>query len=192
MPPERTNNVYLMEWAVVQHSELSTKAILILNYCRLYLHVTTISKLFNETGSTILPHMLECKRPPWFNTNQYMPIQLRPRPHQIKTIWKPFCTRWINQNHNPRIHMGALDHTGNTVPTTSNCIYQTHSPRLRLVPMAPNFLPLDSTMTTPYGHSTILRLPLQYISDNLTQRPPAQFSKTTLQIFCQYHPQHWF
>ena len=91
LPPEQSNDVYIMEWAV-RHSEPSTKAILILNYCRLYLHATTISKLFDKTGSKILPHMYECTRPTLRIATAW--CQWQP-PHFYTTstphshIWKP-------------------------------------------------------------------------------------------------------
>ena len=96
LPPERTNDIYIMEWAVL-YSELSPEAIKVLNYCRLYLHVTTISELFDSDSHKILSYMYECRRPPWFNKRQFMPIQIRPSSHQIRKVWKPFCNRWIQK-----------------------------------------------------------------------------------------------
>ena len=96
LPPERTNDVHIMEW-VVLHSELPPTAIKVLNYCRLYLHVTTVSELFSADGHRILSHMYECRRPPWFNRRQFMPIQVRPSSYQIRKVWKPFCDRWIQK-----------------------------------------------------------------------------------------------
>ena len=97
VPPERTNDQHIMEW-VVEHSELLDHAIRIINYCRLYVHATTVSELFDESGLCILPHMYNCQRPPWFNKKQFMPLQVRPSAYQIKRIWKPFCCdRWIQK-----------------------------------------------------------------------------------------------
>ena len=96
LPAERTNDIHIMEWASL-YSELSPKAIKVLNYCRLYLHVTTISELFDSDGLRILSYMYECRRPPWFNKRQFMPIQTRPSPYQIRKVWKPFCNRWIQK-----------------------------------------------------------------------------------------------
>jgi hypothetical protein len=82
-----------VEWAI-HNTELNKQALKILNYCQLYLHVTTISELFDATGKHILPHMDNCHQPKWFNTLQYMPIQPRPSHHQIRKIWKPICDTW--------------------------------------------------------------------------------------------------
>lgn len=43
------------------------KELAILNYCRLYLHVTTVSELFDASGSHIIPDLFYCRREPWFN-----------------------------------------------------------------------------------------------------------------------------
>jgi hypothetical protein len=96
MPPEHSNDVHIMEWAAL-HSDLPPAAIKILNYCRIYLHVTTVSELFDTDGLQILSYMYECRRPPWFNKHQYMPLQVRPSSYQIRKVWKPFCDRWIQK-----------------------------------------------------------------------------------------------
>jgi hypothetical protein len=96
MPPERSNDVHIMEWAAL-HSDLPPEALKVLNSCRLYLHVTTVSELFDTDGLRILSYMYECRRPPWFNKRQYMPLQIRPSSYQIRKIWKPFLDRWIQK-----------------------------------------------------------------------------------------------
>ena len=95
IPPERTQDVCIMQWATTSKL-FSTKTIKILNYCRLYLHVTTVSELFTLHDNKILPYMYTCTRPPWFNQKQYMPIQPRPSSYQIRKIWQPFCDKWQN------------------------------------------------------------------------------------------------
>jgi len=96
LPPERSNDVHIMEWAAL-HSALPPESLKVLNYCRIYLHVTTVSELFDTDGLRILPYMYDCRRPPWFNKRQYMPLQIRPSSYQIRKIWKPFCDRWIQK-----------------------------------------------------------------------------------------------
>jgi hypothetical protein len=167
LPPERSNDVYLMEWAVL-HSELSTKgAILILNYCRLYLHVTTISELFNAAGTDILPYMYECKRPPWFNPNQYLPIQLRPSSTK-KKIWKPFCDCWktkvSSQTHSFGIWTARTAHfrphqstyTNNNL--TSPTLYQRYRGKYWTLAQKPEAL----DATHPNITSWILHCPTQW------------------------------
>ena len=41
--------------------------------------------------------MFNCRRPPWFNVKQYVPLQPRPSHHQIRTLWKPMCQRLKQQ-----------------------------------------------------------------------------------------------
>ena len=57
----------------------------------MYLHVTTASELMGATGDTLLPHMLKCERPPWFNSSLNLVIQTRPSHQQIKKRWIPLC-----------------------------------------------------------------------------------------------------
>ena len=47
----------------------------IINYCQLYLHVTTISELFDANGLYMLPHIFQCQQEPWFNPRKYITIQ---------------------------------------------------------------------------------------------------------------------
>jgi len=60
----------------------------ILNYCRLHLHVTTVSELFDADGLYVLPHIYQCSREPWFNPSQYITLQRRPSEHQIRHKWQ--------------------------------------------------------------------------------------------------------
>jgi hypothetical protein len=94
IPPEQTGDVHIMQWAATT-TLFSEKGLKMINYCRMHLHVTTISELFQILTNQILPHMYNCTRPLWFNQKQYMPIQPRPSSHQIRKIWKPLCNIWI-------------------------------------------------------------------------------------------------
>jgi hypothetical protein len=88
IPPERTGDVYIMQWAA-SSTLFTKKGLKMLNYCRMHLHVTTISELFQISTDQILPHMYNYTRPLWFNQKQYMSIQHRPSSHHIRKIWKP-------------------------------------------------------------------------------------------------------
>ena len=59
-----------------------------INYCRLYVHATTISELFNASGTEILTDMFYCRRPTWFDTRVYITLQRRPSSYQIKYCWQ--------------------------------------------------------------------------------------------------------
>lgn len=69
-PPERLGDIHIMDYAM-QCGSFKPANIKIVNYCRLYLHVTTVSELFNAAGTHILPAMLQCRRSPWFDPATY-------------------------------------------------------------------------------------------------------------------------
>jgi hypothetical protein len=85
-----------MEWVCQRRDQFKDKDIRIINYCRLYLHVTTVSELFDPDGTCMLEHMYNCRRPPWFNPTQVVTIQSRPSYHQIQNRWKALCHHWCN------------------------------------------------------------------------------------------------
>jgi hypothetical protein len=89
-PPERVGDQHIMD--IARRSKLYTdQDMSILNYCRLYLHVTTISELRNAAGTTLLPHVLTCHRPPWFDPDTITVIQRRPSDYQVRNKWRRFC-----------------------------------------------------------------------------------------------------
>jgi len=92
-PPERDGDIYLMEWAIASGS-YTDHQLRIINYCRTYIQVTTISELFQPSCNEILQDMYNCTRPPWFNTTQFITIQHRPSPQQIRKLWMPLCQLW--------------------------------------------------------------------------------------------------
>ena len=106
IPPEREGDIHIMQW-VTSPNRYTDRQIKMINYCRMHLHVTTISELFNISSDKILPHMYTCTRPPWFNTKQYMPLQPRPSSYQIRKIWKPFCDIWIAKVNNQEYQFGG-------------------------------------------------------------------------------------
>jgi hypothetical protein len=75
----------------MQHPQFNDKDLRIINFCRLYLHVTTISEMFDATGERILPHIKRCERSPWFDPQLNVTIQKRPSEYQIWTRWQPLC-----------------------------------------------------------------------------------------------------
>jgi hypothetical protein len=92
IPHKRHGDIYryIMEYA--QKSGLfNPTELTFINYCRLYLHVTTVSDFFNASGTAILPHMFQCRRPPWFNPNHYITLQRRPSDYQIRKRWQRLC-----------------------------------------------------------------------------------------------------
>lgn len=72
----------------------TAKELTILNYCRLYLHVTTVSELFDSKGKHIIPSLFYCHREPWFNTTSVITLQRRPSDYQVKHLWQRLCRQW--------------------------------------------------------------------------------------------------
>ena len=89
-PHEREGDAHIMDMAS-KSGEFDASALRILNYCRLYLHVTTISELFNASGTKLLQHMFECEKPPWFDPQTRIILQRRPSNYQQKYQWQRFC-----------------------------------------------------------------------------------------------------
>lgn len=89
-PIERGNDAFLMDIAVSSNL-FSSQELKKINYCRLYLHVATISELFNASGTSLLPHMRACNRPPWFDPQLITVLQRRPSHYQCRTRWSKFC-----------------------------------------------------------------------------------------------------
>jgi hypothetical protein len=56
VPPERQGDTHIMQWAV-NFGKFSDTSLKILNYCRMHLHVTTISELFHIHNNQIIPYM---------------------------------------------------------------------------------------------------------------------------------------
>ena len=96
--PERENDSYIMD-IVHTSRQFSEKDIRIINYCRLYLHLTTISEMFDAAGSQIMGHVVKCCRAPWFDPTLNVAIQRRPSEHQIRTRWARLCK--LVQNGQP-------------------------------------------------------------------------------------------
>ena len=87
----------------------------IINYCRLYLHITTVSEMFNVEGTQILPNIWQCFREPWFNPSTYITIQQRPSEYQVRTKWQRLC-RQISTDDGKiaaSIHLGKRAIPGN-------------------------------------------------------------------------------
>ena len=70
----------------------------IINYCRLYLHVTTVSELLDATGTSIIPEIFAGKREPWFNPESVITLQQRPSEYQIRSKWQKLCRQWTTSS----------------------------------------------------------------------------------------------
>jgi len=91
--PETTHDEFIMEHA--RNCGLFTqKDLEVLNYCRLYLHVTTVSELFQADGETMNPELFHCRREPWFNPHTYVTLQARPTDYHVRTKWQRLCRQW--------------------------------------------------------------------------------------------------
>jgi hypothetical protein len=94
---ERVGDFHIMDVAI--KSGLFQPADLkILNYCRLYLHVTTVSELFDADGLYILPHIFQCHREPWFSPSKFITLQRRPSEHQIRYKWQRLLRQWMKDD----------------------------------------------------------------------------------------------
>jgi len=62
IPHERHGNIYVMEYAQ-QSCLFNPTKLTLTNYCRLYLHVTTVPELINAGGTAILPHSFNAAGP---------------------------------------------------------------------------------------------------------------------------------
>ncbi len=70
----------------------------IINYCRLYLHVTTVSELFNANGTAILSDTFECRQSTWFDPSIIITIQQRSSSRQINNRSQRLCQEWCRDN----------------------------------------------------------------------------------------------
>jgi hypothetical protein len=122
--------------------------ITILNYCRQFLHVTTVSELFDASGKKLLPHIINCSLPPWNDPNQYRILQHRPSNHQIRHKWLKLLSVFAHKNFTPKpfIKFGMWTHIGIRLRTrresyfcpTSMRLYHWHS---TLTAIGPCYLP---------------------------------------------------
>lgn len=100
--PERIGDRFIMDEAKAMHF-FNDKELGIINFCRLYLHVTTTSELYDAAGTKIMPNMYECQRPTWFDPLVVTAIQRQPSHYQRQKTWKKFLSmlptprfsRWI-------------------------------------------------------------------------------------------------
>jgi hypothetical protein len=92
-PPERSHDIYIMSYAR-ENCRFSDHDLAIINYCRLYLHVTTVSELFDAEGGHIIPDLFACRREPWFDPETHVTLQNRPSQYQINTKWQRLCREW--------------------------------------------------------------------------------------------------
>lgn len=95
MEGERRYDIHIMDYA--QNCGLFTQDdIVILNYCRLFLHLTTVSEMLDADGRSIIPCLFHCRREPWFNPNTYVTLQHRPSSHHIRYKWQKLCRQWFD------------------------------------------------------------------------------------------------
>ena len=94
---ERVGDQYIMEYAL-RSQNFTAPEICVINYCRLYLHIATISELFNAQGNKILPDMFACRRSPWYHPRHNTTIQQRPSSYQIKYQWQRLCREWCRED----------------------------------------------------------------------------------------------
>lgn len=110
---ERTHDIHIIEYA--QECGLFTdEDIIIINYCRLYLHLTTVSELLDADGQSIIPSLFHCRHNPQFNPSTYVTLQRRPSDYQVRHKWQRLCREWFDsQGHLARsMRFGNWTKTG--------------------------------------------------------------------------------
>lgn len=91
---ERNRDIYLMQYASTC-GLFTLEDIKILNYCRLYLHITTLSELLEADGRIINFHIFHCHREPWFDQSTYVTLQRRPSEYHLRTKWQKLCRQFV-------------------------------------------------------------------------------------------------
>jgi hypothetical protein len=94
---ERIGDFHIMDQAI-KLGIFQAVDLKILNYCRLYLHVTTVSELFDADGLYILPHIFQCRREPWFSPKTVITLQRRPSEYQIRYKWQRLLRHWMKDD----------------------------------------------------------------------------------------------
>ena len=136
VPGERKNDIYIMTYAR-QCGLFTNQDLRIINYCRLYLHATTVSELFDADGTKILPELYACQREPWFNPATYITLQRRPSAFQIRMKWQRLCRQWSDANGHiaASMNLGRWERAGHqqrrrrqtyTIPSNRLLLYHWH------------------------------------------------------------------
>jgi hypothetical protein len=183
--PERRNDIYIMTYAR-ESGLFDTQDIAIINYCRLFLHVTTVSELFDAEGKHILIDAFECRREPWFNPHTYITRQRRPSAHQIRTKWQRLCREWSRSDGSiaSSIRLGRWATTGDQLrrrrqtyrpQATPNILYHWHGNAYwvyhPIQPGSNQYRPICPSEWTPTVPCTPLTV--QIAANNIiTTRPP--------------------
>jgi ribonuclease HI len=118
---ERDHDHYIMD-IVRQSGAFSDNETRYVNYCRLYLHLTTLSEMFNVAGTKLLPHVVKGNKPPWFDPQVRICLQQRPDERQWYTCWKKLCRivvgyksslgKWSTSTTSPRLRRETYQDNG--------------------------------------------------------------------------------
>jgi hypothetical protein len=96
-PIEWIGDFHIMDYAI-RSGLFDEEAIRLINYCRLYLHVTNVSDLLNADKTSILPDMFSCRRALWMNPTTIITLQKKPSDYQIRYRWKRLCHEWTTDD----------------------------------------------------------------------------------------------
>jgi len=192
VPSERMNDIYIMEYAI-RCKLFNDKELKIINYCRQYIHVTTVSELFNSEGTKILPHMFKCHRPPWFNKHQFIIIQRRPSDYQIRNLWQKLCRQWCTHDGTAAafLNFGRWTNQGLEMRTRRESYITQQKEVYHWVDSCYWLLETNSTTTTYYHPSRAT----DWIPDNLstpisvTQTSNTTENEFTVEYLSYSHPQ---
>jgi hypothetical protein len=199
MPPEREHDIHIIDWVCQRRNIFQDRDIKIINYCRQYLHATTVSELFDANGEFMLEYMYQCHRPLWFNTKQFVTLQRRPSNYQIRKKWQPLCRMWcdaITRRRAPHVDFGDWTHKATRVrpyrqtyiesnDDGSSTIYHFHDQKYWSTKQHPSRLGhyslLDSTEWKPRNNATpiaIIKCVNCVISVDIDQLPSWVTSNT--------------
>ena len=128
--PEREHDVYIMHFAK-SCNLFNDQDLAIINYCRLHLHITTISEMFDADGETLIQPLFNVHREAWFNPATYVTLQPRPSDYHIRTKWQRLCRQWITSEGKlaASMRLGNWKQSGETLRRRRETYIATASPR---------------------------------------------------------------
>ena len=188
--PERQHDIVIMDYARAC-GLFDAPALKIINYCRLYLHIATVSELFDADARHINAHVFNCEREPWFNPDTYITLQQRPSAHQIKYKWQRLCREWAQHSGEiaASIHLGEWtnpehplrrrrqtyfpnDHPSTIYHWKTNCYWE-YKPQKHQDTL---YHPIRASQWTPHNHCTPCNA-IEHPNGTLTVARPTRQTK---------------
>ena len=166
-PIERVGDQYIMEFAI-QSGEFSPRELKAINYCRLYLHLTTISEMVDADGQSMLQHVFECHRPDWFDPSTVTVLQSQPSYHQRHYQWKRLCRMMCTEDLRliESLHVGRWRCPASKLRLRREAYIQTH-------PSKQIYVWKNGSYWTAIPHSSHHQ---QYMLQEAVEWTPTEFS----------------